>query len=212
MKSGIVLLGLCVLAFGCKKDNYDECDLSPEVADLSVGNGDLTQYTSRDLPEVPKYDFSVSQNQDLFAASDLSDPSQDMSVNTPKDLLSVYDLTTTNDLLSHSDLCLPYCGDGVCGANEDCKSCSIDCGQCPPTCDEKKQSCVKKCDDDKCSAEQKCTDDFKSCKLDCDSQNCGDYGRYKCNVKCTYEYSCCSTSVVVLYNECVKSCDCECKN
>ncbi len=43
-------------------------------------------------------------------------------------------LNTTNNQTNVTNVTLPagFCGDAICGTGEDCSTCTLDCGQCPP--------------------------------------------------------------------------------
>jgi hypothetical protein len=79
----------------------------------------------------------------------------------------------------------PFCGDAICGADENCELCPEDCGECPPG-----------CGDEVCGPDENCS----SCKLDCgacegsccianDSPGCSDPDVQAC--VCALDTYCC---------------------
>ncbi|MBN1792905.1 putative metal-binding motif-containing protein [Candidatus Woesearchaeota archaeon] len=87
------------------------------------------------------------------------------------------DIDCDDNLTSTSDACvgcvclhepLWFCGDGVCDLDENCSSCSADCGECPA---------LPFCGDGVCNGDENCS----SCETDCGV--CSD-------VNCTFDADC----------------------
>lgn len=72
---------------------------------------------------------------------------------------------------SNDPECINYCGDGLCGSNENCKVCSTDCGACPTNINEPEEEVPtnipeRYCGDNICSPSEDCN----SCVEDCDCE------------------------------------------
>lgn len=85
--------------------------------------------------------------------------------------------------------CGATCGDGTCDAGEDCSSCAADCGTCAAVCGD------GTCDagEDSCSCAADCPDDPNTCS----SCECGSNGGGSCwcDSLCTFYGDCCSNKV-----------------
>jgi|GEM_PF-6223868 len=100
---------------------------------------------------------------------------------------------------------LPECGNGICGNDENCSSCSVDCGVCPKfcgdgNCDSPEENCGN-CSDCECQVGYVCDGDgCKSessyCSEICGSRQCGEYMSCDCGT--------CSKGFYCQNNGCVK--------